>query len=83
MIGAGLPLLSVNYQCIRELVDENANGLLFEDGKDLAGLLKKMFISNEISIEKLKEGSIKSSEMKWDNVWDKCAKPVFFVSQDK
>lgn len=81
MIGAGLPLLSVNYQCIRELVDENVNGLLFDDGKDLAEILKKMFISNEISIEKLKEGSVKSSEKKWDNIWDECAKPVFFGNQ--
>lgn len=80
MIGAGLPLLSVNYQCISELVEPNVNGLLFIDGKELAEILKKMILSKEISIESLKEGSIKSGEMKWDEMWNQCAKPVLIDS---
>ncbi|OHS94600.1 glycosyl transferase [Tritrichomonas foetus] len=77
MIGAGLPLLSVDYQCIQELVDDQINGLLFNDGKELAELLKKMFITKDISIAKLKEGSVQSSKKKWDDIWNECAKDVF------
>ena len=78
MIGAGLPLLSVNYQCIGELVKEGENGLLFNDEKELSEILIKLFVSNEISLEKLKEGSIKDSEEKWEEIWNENAKPVFF-----
>ena len=79
MIGAGLPLLSVKYQCITELVDEGSNGLLFTDGEDLARVLKNLLITRELSIAKLKEGSIASSKQKWDDVWDTCARPVLLV----
>ncbi|KAH0792028.1 chitobiosyldiphosphodolichol beta-mannosyltransferase-like [Histomonas meleagridis] len=79
MIGAGLPLLSIEYQSIRELVEEGENGLLFNDGKELSEIIRKLFVSNEISIEGLREGSIKSGRKKWTEEWNLHAKGVFFV----
>ena len=76
MIGAGLPVLSVKYPCIDELVNEGENGLLFTDGKDLARVLKRLIITKEISLDHLVEGSIKSSAEKWDSVWMTHARPV-------
>ncbi len=42
MFGCGLPVLAVRYQCIDELVEENKNGLLFDDESSLA---KKVFVT--------------------------------------
>ena len=75
MIGAGLPLLSVEYNCINELVIIGENGLLFKDGNDLAQKIKDLFINKNINIEKLRQGSILNSELKWENVWENYAKP--------
>lgn len=79
MIGAGLPLLSVSYQCIDELVDDGVNGLLFRDSDELAEVLTKLIITKDVSLEKLREGSIESSKQKWNDVWESCSAPVFFA----
>lgn len=81
MVGAGLPLLSVNYQCISELVDDHVNGLLFDDPRELAQIINKLFFTKEIDVEELRHGSIKSGERKWDQEWEENAKPVLTIQK--
>lgn len=76
MIGSGLPLISVKYFCIEELVQNNVNGILFEDAKELADVLEKIFIKNEIDINELRRGAEKSGASKWEEVWNTSAKKV-------
>jgi beta-1,4-mannosyltransferase len=79
MIGAGLPLLSVTYQCITELVDHGRNGVLFRDGQELAGVLRGLIITKEIGIEQLREGATSSGAKRWDETWEEAARPVLFA----
>lgn len=76
MIGAGLPLLSVRYSCIDELVKEGENGLLFKDAEELANVIRACFIEKSLDIEKIRAGSVKSGEEKWAGIWERAAKPV-------
>lgn len=43
MMGAGLPVLAYKYNCIGELIEEEENGLLFEDSDHLTQLLLDLF----------------------------------------
>ena len=79
MIGAGLPLLSIKYNCIDELVNEKVNGLLFEDGKSLADVIQHCFVDKDINIEELRKGAISSGEEKWDGIWNRVAKDVLIL----
>jgi beta-1,4-mannosyltransferase len=81
MIGAGLPLLSVAYQCIAELVDDGVNGILFRDGQELAGILRRLIVTKEIGIRQLREGAMRSGAKRWDETWEEAARPVLFALQ--
>jgi beta-1,4-mannosyltransferase len=76
MIGAGLPLLSIRYSCIDELVQEGKNGLLFDDAAGLATVIRQCFIDKEIDIEKIRAGAVASGEEKWAGLWERTAKKV-------
>ena len=76
MIGAGLPLLSIKYNCIDELVHEKENGLLFENGESLAKVIQQCFVDKSVDIEALKKGAMTSGEEKWDGIWNRVAKDV-------
>jgi beta-1,4-mannosyltransferase len=76
MLGAGLPLLSVKYGCINELVQEGENGMLFDNAQQLAELLLRMFISKDPQLERLQEGAVESARKKWATVWEESAKPI-------
>jgi beta-1,4-mannosyltransferase len=76
MIGSGLPVLSVRYPCIGELVQEGINGRLFDDETELADLLKKMLVKKEIDLAELRKGSVKASEMRWEEEWETSARAV-------
>jgi len=79
MIGAGLPLLSVDYNCISELVQDGVNGLLFANGSEFAERLRQIFVTRDIDIDNLRKGSVESGEMKWEQIWDEQAKPVLIL----
>ncbi|EAX87302.1 glycosyl transferase, group 1 family protein [Trichomonas vaginalis G3] len=79
MIGAGLPLLSVRYSCIDELVHEGVDGLLFNDEQELANIIRSCFIEKTIDIEKIRKGSIEAGAEKWAGLWERAAKPVLIV----
>jgi beta-1,4-mannosyltransferase len=81
MIGAGLPLLSIRYSCIDELVKEGKNGLLFNNAEELATIIRQCFIDKEIDIEAIREGAVASGEEKWSGIWERTAKNELFPPQ--
>jgi beta-1,4-mannosyltransferase len=78
MIGSGLPVLSVNYACIGELVKDGTNGILFNDGVESAEVLRRTLVTKEISIDTLQNGSAVASELRWDDEWCTAAQRVLF-----
>jgi beta-1,4-mannosyltransferase len=81
MLGAGLPLLSVKYGCIGELVQEGKNGLLFDNGEELARLLQRLFVEKDPSLAGLGAGAIASAEKKWATVWEESARPILVPNE--
>jgi beta-1,4-mannosyltransferase len=48
MFGCGLPVCAVSYSCIRELVKDQDNGLLFSSPSELANQLLVSFTRNQL-----------------------------------
>ena len=42
MFGCGLPVCAVDFECIRELVEDGVNGKIFDDAGSLATLLLQL-----------------------------------------
>ena len=82
MFGSGLPVLALNYNCIRELVEEGETGLLFSSSDELAGQLKDLLGggSNKWSLGKLgaMRAHVEKKEMalRWEENWERVAWPV-------
>lgn len=68
MYGCGLPVLSIRYACIDELVQDGINGLIFEETSQLADQLFALFRSRA-QLHKLRSG-VKT--IKWDESWQPC-----------
>jgi beta-1,4-mannosyltransferase len=81
MLGAGLPLLSVSYGCIDELVENGENGFLFENGDELALLLAKIFVEEQFTLAKLRNLVIASVKKKWGTIWEESARPVLLLNE--
>jgi beta-1,4-mannosyltransferase len=80
MLGAGLPLLSVTYGCIGELVEDKVNELLFRNARDLAEMLRQLFVTKEIKLGELQDKAIAAGATKWEDVWSKSAKHVLVAN---
>ncbi|KAL0653891.1 hypothetical protein Bca4012_096582 [Brassica carinata] len=80
MFGCGLPVCSVSYSCIQELVKDGQNGLLFSSSSELADqllVLFKGFPVNCDALQSLKAGAMETgSSGRWATEWDECAKPL-------
>jgi beta-1,4-mannosyltransferase len=80
MFGCGLPVCSVSYSCIQELVKDGKNGLLFSSSSELADqllILFKGFPGNCDALMSLKAGAMETgSSGRWATEWEDCAKPL-------
>ncbi|EFH51196.1 glycosyl transferase family 1 protein [Arabidopsis lyrata subsp. lyrata] len=80
MFGCGLPVCSVSYSCIQELVKDGKNGLLFSSSSELADqllILFKGFPGNCDALMSLKVGAMETgSSGRWATEWEDCAKPL-------
>ncbi|CAF2115017.1 unnamed protein product [Brassica napus] len=80
MFGCGLPVCSVAYSCIQELVKDVQNGLLFSSSSELADqllVLFKSFPGNCDTLMSLKAGAMETgSSGRWATEWEACAKPL-------
>ena len=73
MFGVGLPVLQLNFPCVSELVEDGANGVLFEDAASLARELAKVSGRGD-ALQKLREGAGVSE--RWGGMWARCVAPV-------
>ena len=81
MFGAGLPVAGWgNFEAWPELVHEGVNGRSFSDAKGLQEVLMQLFGGDEDLSESLKEGAVEEGKLRWDEEWDRVAKPLFFPS---
>lgn len=83
MIGANLPAVAYNYGCLDELVQENVNGLTFNDSDSLSECLIKLLedFPNNKTLKSFKSNLRLKKKLTWEENWDKCAKFVFNVDK--
>ncbi|KAJ8609248.1 hypothetical protein CTAYLR_008067 [Chrysophaeum taylorii] len=70
MLGAGLPVLALEFPTIGELVHHGSNGLIFRDAKSLAEAMKTAFSQ----LPQLRKHA-KFAE-RWDDMWDANVHPI-------
>jgi beta-1,4-mannosyltransferase len=73
MFGVGLPVLQLNFPCVSELVEDGANGVLFEDAASLARELAKVSGRGD-ALQKLRAGA--GLQERWGGMWARCVAPV-------
>lgn len=79
--GVGVPVITLSFPAIGELVKDGQNGLVVrgsegqETHKRLYELLSRSLGDND-QLAKLKEGALNESEQRWDESWMKNLAPV-------
>ncbi|KAL0918161.1 hypothetical protein M5K25_010154 [Dendrobium thyrsiflorum] len=80
MFGSGLPVCAVSYSCIKELVKDGENGLLFSSSSELANQLMMLFEGFPDKCDALKalqNGALATgSSSSWSTEWETYAFPV-------
>ncbi|KAI0509902.1 hypothetical protein KFK09_010502 [Dendrobium nobile] len=80
MFGSGLPVCAVSYSCIKELVKDGENGLLFSSSSELANQLMMLFEGFPDKCDALKalqDGALATrSSSSWSIEWETYAFPV-------
>eukprot|EP00128_Syssomonas_multiformis_P008690 Colp12_sorted_trinity150504_noHs@19984 len=80
MFGCGLPVCAWGFPCLKELVTEGENGLVFNSANELSKqfqTLLKNFDAEESQLSLLAKGANASSKRRWDTNWNEIALPVF------
>lgn len=80
MFGCGVPVISVNYPCISELIKENINGLIVDDSKQMCRALTSVLTRPAVQ-NNLKRGAVRESREKWDTNWTLKLGPLFGVGK--
>ncbi|QPG76455.1 hypothetical protein FOA43_003844 [Brettanomyces nanus] len=73
LFGSGVPVVSMGYHVISELVTEGKNGLLLKDnhsGQELADTIYHALYEDKHLLGTLRSGARKESERGWDDEWD-------------
>ncbi|KAI0452002.1 glycosyltransferase family 33 protein [Xylaria acuta] len=83
MFGSGLPVAAyAGYASFGELVKEGVNGVGFETAGELAGILTRLFGSENRArggeeLVRLRKGAREESGLRWDEEWDRVLGRVF------
>lgn len=77
MHGAALPVLSIRFEAIDELVLDRRNGLLFDDAAELAQLLKEVSMDNPQILDDMRE-YLKTHRKYWETEWRNIAHPILY-----
>jgi len=78
MLGCGVPVLSVRYSCIGELIRNGDNGLTFGTAAELCDCLHSVLDSsnqNQLGSE-LRAGAQRDASTRWDDEWSSKALPL-------
>ena len=83
MFGCGVPVLSYNYSCIGELVQEGRNGWLFSNAAGLCQHLKSLFLdfpARQSTLLTKAQNSVRAAQQQkgstWESCWEDCVLPV-------
>lgn len=86
MMGAGLPVLTLYYPTIKELVQTGVNGEYFIDEASLAGLIlvrdRQTLQSDEEKRGKYRKAMEVMGRKRWEEEWEMVVKPGLFRSKD-
>lgn len=80
--GVGVPVISLSFPAIGELVRNGVNGLLIEnkdgvkESDELCRLLTEV-LSNEGELERIRKGALEESKKRWDANWTRKLGPKF------
>lgn len=78
--GVGVPVITLRFPAIGELVRDGANGLVIpglqtEDEEMYNGISK--VLGDSVLLATLKAGALEESEKRWDDNWDRVLRPIF------
>jgi len=80
MFGCGLPVCAMEYDCIRELVSDGDNGLLFSGPAQLAEQLQALLAAFPARPSKqlrhLQRVVAAADDVRWADTWAKAVLPV-------
>lgn len=80
LFGSGVPVISMNYPVIKELVKNNINGVLLNDnknGEEMANKIYNLLFDDNKLYLKIKEGAILESQIHWDDEWNEKVSDLF------
>ncbi len=83
MFGAGLPVCAVEYACLKELVRDGENGLVFSGAPALAGCLARLLDGfpggdpSRYELAKLRRGIAAFQAVRWQDNWERNAAHMF------
>lgn len=73
LFGAGVPVISMNYPVVHELVKEDINGVCMKDnrdGQEMCDKIHDILFDNPELLGQIKKGAMKESQYKWDDEWN-------------
>lgn len=82
LFGSGVPVISMNYPVIKELVKNDINGVLLNDnknGEEMADKIYNILFEDKKLYLKIKEGAILESQIHWDDEWNKKVSKLFSI----
>ncbi|CAF0784449.1 unnamed protein product [Didymodactylos carnosus] len=84
MLAVGVPVCSIHYDCINELVKRDQNGLIFRDSNDLCERIQDLlsgFPDNCSKLNSLKANVISGGKVSnWTKEWSTVVKPLLSVT---
>ncbi|ODV94648.1 hypothetical protein PACTADRAFT_3531 [Pachysolen tannophilus NRRL Y-2460] len=72
LFGCGIPVISLTFDSIEELVKDGVNGILVKDFIGMFNALEILLNENNgpESLEKIKKGAMLESQERWDETWN-------------
>lgn len=84
LFGSGVPVISMNYPVIKELVKDNVNGIVLKDNKDgneMATKIYNVLFEDKKLYLTIKEGALLESQIHWNEEWNKNLIDLFSLNR--
>lgn len=78
MFGCGVPVITLNYPAVSELIQDESNGLYVKDAESISETLERVML-NDTLYDQIKSGAMRESRIKWDHEWGKKVGPLFGI----
>jgi beta-1,4-mannosyltransferase len=76
MFGCKLPVCAIGFDCLKELVEHEKNGMIFKNSRELAEQLHKLLKGFPKNTEKLEVLRSNIRMNSWKDEWSRNALPV-------